>query len=450
MPPLRDLVLTGVVLGSLPVCFTRPWIGILVWSWLAYMNPHRLVWGFAWNIPFALMVAVATLAGFALTRDRRPFLWTRETITLALLWVWLTITTVFAIFQADAWEHWNRVSKIFLMTFLTVPLFQSRERLRWLLLVIAGSMAFYALKGARFVLFTGGQGMVLGAPGNTFISSNNAVALALNMCLPLFLWLAREEKRRWLRMTLYAAFFASMVSVLFTYSRGGVLGLAVVLAILFLNRRNALALTAAALVLLVAVAWIAPDKWMARMETIRNYEQDSSAMQRLNAWRVGLRLAHDRPILGGGFSVFNHRETFALYDPNHMGDYYDAHSIYFNLLGEHGWIGLGLFAVWVTFSFRALRRLRRLGRKVPELQWAANYADMLRASIIGYLVTGAFLSVAYFDLAYHLLILVPILDRVAKEALERQAQVRDVATAPTVVSVAKPRIALTPWRLGVR
>ena len=70
--PFRDLLMAVTVFGSLPLCFMRPWVGILMWSWIGYMNPHRLAFGFAYGFPWAWLVAVVTLAGLVLTRDRRP------------------------------------------------------------------------------------------------------------------------------------------------------------------------------------------------------------------------------------------------------------------------------------------------------------------------------------------------------------------------------------------
>jgi probable O-glycosylation ligase (exosortase A-associated) len=415
--PLRDVLLTLVVFGLLPVCFARPWVGVLVWSWFAYMNPHRLTWGFAYNMPFSLMIALATLSGFVLTRDRKPFVWSPQTLSLFMLWGWFTVTTALALYPAEAWGQWNRVSKILLMALLTVPLFQDRRRLRLLLFVIAGSLGFYALKAARFVVFTGGEHMVLGAPGATFISTNNALALALNMSLPILVYLAREESRRWLRTGLWSLSGATVVAVPFTYSRGGVLGLAVVLALLFLRSRAKLILIPAALVGLLVFTQVVPERWGLRMQTIWHYEEDQSAMSRLAAWAVGLAIAEDRPIFGGGFWVFNRPETWARYAPVELRfplEYADAHSIYFNMLGEHGYVGLGLFGLWVVFTLATLWRLRRLGRAVPGLAWIGNYAHMLQTSIVAYLVTGAFLSVAYFDLAYHLFIIAAVLRHLAE------------------------------------
>jgi putative inorganic carbon (HCO3(-)) transporter len=417
---VRDIAFIVILFGSLPVCFLRPWVGILVWSWMAYMNPHLLTWNIAeFSLAPAMLVAVPTISGFVLTKDRESFIWSRETTLIAVLWIWFTVTSMFALYPTEAWSEWRRVSKILLMVLLTIPLFQDRRRLRLLLLVIAGSIGFYGLKGGIFVVTTGGQGMVLGPPGRSFVSSNNALALALNMCLPLMFYLALEEPRRWLRAMLFAAFLLSILSVLFTYSRGGVLGLVVVLALLLFKTRAKLILIPAALAGLVALYAFAPKQWVARIETIQHYEDDGSARARLLSWDVSMRLADDHPIVGGGFDAFNNRETFDKYAPGNTD--HDAHSIYFNLLGEHGYPGLFLFALLVFFLLSTLRRLRKIGGKFPELAWVSNYAHMLQASIVGYLITGAFLSVAYFDLAYHLFAIVVIVEHLATQALESKA-----------------------------
>lgn len=404
--PIRDIILTITVAGLLPACFLRPWIGLLVWTWLGVMNPHRLCWGFAYDLPFAQVVAIATLAGMLFGRDGKPFPWTRETVLLVAFWVWITVTTTVALYPVEAWDGWARSSKIFLMALLVLPYFQDRRRLRLLLLVVAASIGYYGLKGGIWVLATGGEHRVLGAPGGSFISTNNAIALALNMTLPLFLYLAKEERRPWLRLTLYATFFASILSVLFTYSRGGVLGLLAVLALLFLNRTTALAAMPAILVLVAVTTWFAPDKWTERMTTIRHYQQDGSANARLVAWELAARLAADHPLTGGGFWSIPQPATWAQYMPEFVDSGYDAHSIYFGLLGEHGFVGLGIYALFIVSVLATLRQLRRVSKEREDLRWIGSYAVMLRASLVAYLVTGAFVSFAYFDLAYLLAMIV--------------------------------------------
>ncbi len=413
--PFRDLAVAATIIALLPFCLARPWIGLLVWSWIGYMNPHRLTWGFAYDLPFAMVVALLTLTGFVFTTDRKPFLWTRDMFLILLLWAWFTVTTVFGMYPDSAWAKWEQISKILLMAVLTIPLFQDRRRLRVLFLVIAGSLGFYGLKGGAFAVLTGGQWMVLGPPGS-FFEANTELSLALNMSLPISLYLAREEQRRWLRITLRAVFFLTALAIPFTYSRAGVLGLAVVLVVLFVRSRRRLLLIPIVLAALVAFAWFAPGKFFERVETIEHYEEDESAQLRLMSWRVGYEIARDRPVLGGGFTVFIHRETYDIYLPEYPKPFgHDAHSIYFNLLGEHGWVGLGIFIALVISTLMTLHGLRRAGDRDPEKVWIANYAKMIQASILAYLVTGAFLSVAYFDLTYQLVVITIILKGMTRE-----------------------------------
>ena len=94
---LRDIAVTVVIFGLLPVCVVKPWIGVLTWTWIGLMNPHKLTWGFAADMPFALMVAVATLIGLVLTREKKPIPWSRELVLLAFLYGYFTFTT---------WQLW--------------------------------------------------------------------------------------------------------------------------------------------------------------------------------------------------------------------------------------------------------------------------------------------------------------------------------------------------------
>ena len=415
--PVRDLLITITILSALPICLFRPWVGVLMWSWLAYMNPHRLTWGFAADLPFSQLVAAVTLIGFLFTGSRKPFLWTRETLLLGLLVLWFAITSLGAFYPDDAWQKFAEMSKVLLMAALVIPLFQDRRKLRILLFVIAASLGFYGVKGGIFALSTGGQFMVLGAP-RTFFEANTEVALVLNMALPMLFYLAKEESRRWLRLGLYGAFGLTTVAVLFTYSRGGLLGLAAVLGILFLKARRRVMVGAALAVGVAGVLLFAPPQWLSRVQTLENVQDDGSANLRLMSWQVALGIARDNPIIGGGFKVFVHRATYDIYMREYPRSFgHDAHSIYFNFLGEHGWVGLGLFLCLIGAVLRRLHQVRRLTQTRPEVAWAGNYAHMLQASLAAYLVNGATLSVAYFDLAYQLMLLAPLIHAVAVQQI---------------------------------
>jgi probable O-glycosylation ligase (exosortase A-associated) len=421
---LRDLLVTSIIIGSLPFCLARPWIGILMWSWIGYMNPHRLTWGFAFTMPFAMMVALATLTGLLFTKDRKPLPRTVETYLLLALWALFVISTLFALQPVDAWDQLDKVSKILLVTFVTMLLFQDSYKLKVLLYVIALSIGFYGLKGGIWAIGTGGGNQVLGPP-ESFISGNTEIGLALNMVIPLILLLSRYEERRWLRNLLRAVFFFSIVAVIFTYSRGAVLGLGVILTLIFVKSHAKFIILPLALVLVLFGKAILPEQWLARMGTIQTYEEDRSASMRINSWYVSYRIALDNPFIGAGFRPFS-PAIYTHYSPEETwNNQQDAHSIYFQVLAEHGFTGLGLYLALIASTLISLRRIARQTRRSPALAFYFKTAQMVEISLIGFLISGAFLSMSYFDLFFHLVAITVLL-----KVLVLQGPPLAVAAAP--------------------
>ena len=410
--PIRDVLLTVVVFVSLPICILKPWVGMLVWSWIGYMNPHRLTWGFSRNIPFAFMVAIAVMFGFLFTKDRYSLPRTREVFLLLLLWATFFLSTLFAVYPEDAWIQLSKVSKILLMTFMTLLLFQDTKKVTMLLWVIALSIGFFGLKGGIWAVLTGGQNMVLGPP-NSFIAGNTEIGLALNMVLPILLFLRHETSRPWLRHVLLAIFAFSIIAVLITYSRGAFLGLAVVLSVLFLKGRSKVIVLLILCVGFFLAAMYLPEKWVGRMETIKTYEQEGSAMGRLRAWEMAWKLALDRPSLGAGFRAFQ-PEMYERYLPEVPKTNVDAHSIFFQVLAEHGFIGLILYSGLILTTMLSLRKMIAKSRKNPSLEFIWNCSRCMEGSLIGYVVSGLFLSMSYFDLFYQFVAIVIILKQLAR------------------------------------
>jgi putative inorganic carbon (hco3(-)) transporter len=108
--------------------------------------------------------------------------------------------------------------------------------------------------------------------------------------------------------------------------------------------------------------------------------------------------------VGGGLHTFT-PELFRVYAPN-PDKFHDAHSIFFEVLGEQGYVGLVLFLLMGLLTLLLASRTIRLAKGREDLQWAALLAGMLQVSLVGYVVGGLFLGLAYFDLPYSLLALV--------------------------------------------
>jgi probable O-glycosylation ligase (exosortase A-associated) len=146
-----------------------------------------------------------------------------------------------------------------------------------------------------------------------------------------------------------------------------------------------------------------PEQWWDRMGTINTYEQDDSAKGRINAWWMAWNLAKSN-FFGGGFMV-SEPSIFAMYAPDPR-DVHAAHSIYFMVLGEQGFVGLFLFLLLWSFVWFTAGRLRTQGRKLPQTLWLSHLGAMCQVSLAGYATGGAFLSLSYYDLPYNILILV--------------------------------------------
>jgi putative inorganic carbon (HCO3(-)) transporter len=421
--PFRDAVLALVIFGSLPVCFARPWVGVLVWTWLGFMSPHRLGWGFAQNFGFSELVAVATLGGLILTSDRRPVPRGLTPVLLFAFWGITGFSTMFARYQNLAWADLNQLSKILLMCVVTMMLIHDRAKLRWFLLVMSLSIGFYGVKAGLWALLPGSEhGRALG-PEGSFIGDNNGLALGLSMTVPLLFFLAQEERRRWLRLGLYVTCALSALTIVFTYSRGGFLGLAAVCLMMLVRARK---WTAAAAVVVVGAAvlmWLAPQQWSGRIGTIATYEADMSAMSRLWAWGIGWQLALESPLLGWGFRIYS-PEIWARFMPGYH-TWHNAHSVYFQVLAEHGFTGLFLFLGLLMSALGDLRAARREARGSDERAWVIPYAGGIEAGIVAFMVAGTFYNLAYADLIYVLIALSSILRQTAGDRVTR-------ALTPTV------------------
>ena len=415
---MRDILLTLTIFGTVPVVLVKPHVGVLVFSWISYMNPHRLTWGFAYDFQFAFLIGAVTVLAWMISREPKRLPWNGVTLLLIAFTLWISVTTVFALYTDPAYIGWERTIKILLFNgFITLALMGSKERINALVWVIVLSIGFFGFKGGLFTLLGGGVGRVFG-PAASFISDNNTLGLALVTVIPLMRYLQLTSTSRALRWGLGGLMALSFIAVLGTYSRGAMVAMVVlVVALTLKSRRRLLMATGIAAVLVLSIS-LMPESWHVRMESVIAQRLDASGQSRLDAWAYAIDLAVERPFTGGGFRAF-----LGNVDPTSLYGYTSAHSIYFQMLGEHGFVGLALFLALGIGSFFAGSRILRRSRGHPDLAWARDLASMLQVSLVAYAVAGIFLGRAYFDLFYHLVVIMVLTDAVVRTALstdERQ------------------------------
>lgn len=402
-----DLVFAVAILSLLPLIIFRPAVGIVAWYWVSFMNPHQLIWGSLSNISYAQYIAIATMLAWAVSREPKRIPLNLPVVLLFTLAAWITFTTFFAQHPGGAWQDWNQNIKVLLMTVVAMGLMGSRERIHALVWITVISIGYFSVKGGVFTILQGGLYRVYGAP-NSMIADNNAMAAAAVMTLPLIYYLFRVSAVRWVRYGLLFGLACSFFSVLGSLSRGAFLAVSAMAFMLVLKSRHKLATTAIVLSLGIVGAFFVPQRWIDRMETIANYEEDGSAMGRLRIWRFAYDMAVERPLTGVGFNAY-YDEDFFLHHVPKATKAQNFHSIYFEMLGEHGFIGLAIFLLlgWVTW--RTFGRIIRHTKGHPDLHWAEMLARMCQASFVGYATAGAFLNLAFFDLPYVLVIIAALL-----------------------------------------
>lgn len=432
---MRDLVITLAVFGSLPFILKRPFIGILMWVWISVMNPHRLSWGFAYDFPFAAMIAATTLIGLLTTKDPRRLPMTPIVISLMMFVVWMCITTAFSMWPDESVVMLNRVLKIMLMTIVTMMLIKTKEQVQYLVWVLVASLAYYGVKGGIFTITSGASSIVWG-PSGSYIEGNNEVALAFITIIPIMYYIQMVAENKWLKRAMMVSIILCAFAALGSYSRGALLGIAAMLFFLWLKSPKKVAMGVVMVCLIpVAIAFM-PEKWGARMDTIKTYEEDQSAMGRINAWYMAFNMAKDRPLVGGGFEIYN-RTAFALYAPV-PDDVHAAHSIYFQALGEHGFVGLGLYLTMVWLVWRKTVWIVRSTRAHATLKWASQLATMIQVSMVGFAVGGAFLSLLYYDVPYYLIAIVVVVGTIVEKALKEEKDAKAKAAALKKASLAMP------------
>ncbi|MBI3772192.1 MAG: putative O-glycosylation ligase, exosortase A system-associated [Gammaproteobacteria bacterium] len=403
---MRDLAVTLIVIGSIPYILMRPYVGILMMAWLGYMNPHRLSWGFATDMPFVFIMAIVTMIGMVFSKEKIGKLPIKaETILLFLFLAWMGITTIFALEPSLAKPQYEKVIKIQVITILTMLLITDKKRVLLLIWVIVMSLGFYGFKGGIFTITSGGGFHVMG-PLGTFIGGNNEIGLALVMTLPLMYYLLQQQSKKIIKLGMMALMFLTAVAILGTQSRGALVGIVMMGAYLVLKSKRKFTFLIVLAAVIPIILTFMPQSWWDRMHTIKAYEQDESALGRINAWNFAMNLASARP-LGGGYEVFK-QPWFSMYAPD-PDVVHDAHSIYFEVLGEHGFVGLALFLALLLTTWFSGRKIIRTCRGKEDLLWAENLARMLQVSLAGYMVCGAFLGLAYFDYVYHIVAIMVLL-----------------------------------------
>lgn len=231
----------------------------------------------------------------------------------------------------------------------------------------------------------------------------NDTALMLVITLP-FSAFCYQTSSRYFRLFWLFCLIAVCIAITTTGSRGGFLGFLVVTIMLLINYggknifRNFIMFT----LIFGALSVYAPEEFMGRVISIKDYQSDVTSLNRMDVWRKGIGFMFDNPVFGVGVTCFPLAEGMTHEDVG--GKWFNAHNSLLQIGAE---IGLGGLVCIILIYYFIFKRLKNISQK-PLLDdetgtIISGLADACRISLIGFLISSFFLSQAYFPAFYYLI-----------------------------------------------
>tara|TARA_R110002167_G_scaffold122547_2_gene301091 strand:- start:9454 stop:10788 length:1335 start_codon:yes stop_codon:yes gene_type:complete len=442
---MRDLALTFLLIAIIYYSFKRPYIGVCAWIWIALTAPAEWAFGFSTNFRLNLTVVIITFLSYLFVSKNKTFKLGGIGVLVLLFGFWTLVSSLASItsFPEEVWFRFSEFLKVLMLFFFAILIFKKRLHIDTFVWAIVLSISSYAAMEATKFILSGGSHRIVGVAGQ--IQDRNDLAVAINMCIPLVIYLIQTCEHKILKNGLWVLLGLNIIAVVGTYSRGGFIGLIILAIAFWWKSKHKLMLSLAAVCIIPIMYMNAPQEWKDRQSTVETAAiEDGSFIGRLWAWKISTLIALDNPMTGGGFR--------AVTDP-FIWDYYRpltpdfsflktppisievapkaAHNIYMQVLGDHGFVGLALFLAILLKTLSLNNRNRKLAKEYGNL-WCEHLSNALSLSLIGFCITGANVSRAYFDLLYAVVAIVVV---ISTNHLAKKSNIKTVKNTAAIKNV---------------
>jgi probable O-glycosylation ligase (exosortase A-associated) len=444
---MRDFLLLALLLVPLAATLRYPFVGVLTWAWFSLMTPHQMAYG-VFGVPLNFVIAATTILAVTLSGGWRQFRFDATTGLVLFFAFWLCISQIFSLDRDSSYTYFDRFVKTLVFAFLCLQLATDKLRFHALLWMFVIGIGYFALKGGLFTIVTLGQYRVQGLE-RTILEDNNHMGVALATILPLILYLREQASRRLVRLGLLGLFAADLVAILGTHSRGAFIALIVFGGFLWLRSRRKLAILAGlGLILIPAIAFM-PAKWTERMSTISEATKDASFMARVDAWVINMKLAAEHPLTGAGLRNSYRKEIAQAVDPIRANRARAAHSIYFEMLGGAGYVGLAIYLALLGGAFLGAVRLSASKRDSRIEPWIPSFGYHAQIALAVFCVGGAAVSIEMWDGYWILIALIGAAAKLAREpALAGEAPIPSLRAGWRMAARGRGGFAPRPKGLG--
>ena len=401
---LRSLWLFAIYIGFLGIGTTAPFVLVLGYVWVDTFRPQDVAYLFLNELPVALIMGAGAIAAYVALDRRSPPPPMASHVLIVVMGMWVTTTMLWAVSPEQGWVKWDWATKAVIFSAFIPFAIRSRIQIEAFVQIYVLSLAAnFVTFGAKTLISGGGYGTNLGLlAGNAGLAEGGFLSTVCLMVVPLALFLAKHAKlmprHRMVSMGYLGMALLATVTAVGTYQRSALVGLMVLAAFMFVKTRHKFLFGLTAVVGGLALLYLTSDTWNARIATIGGDGLDSTTNVRVLVWKWTLQFVASNP-LGGGFMAYliNHIDIPAS-PGSPVGETQFGrafHSIYFEVLGEHGWPGITIFLLIIGSTLIALSRLKKQTKRDPELAWCADLADALQSGIVVFMASGAFVGIAY-------------------------------------------------------
>jgi probable O-glycosylation ligase (exosortase A-associated) len=423
---MRDLLLLALLPIMLYAMAQRPFIAVGMWLWTALFFPNAWVYGIAGVLRYNLVFAAVAIVAYLAWKHKPKIEFTLLGGLVLAFFLWTVGSTMTTIGNEHvSWEIWNRFAKVVALFVFVVLVIKDKLHFDFVLWCTVLSVGFYAdLETLKFIASGGGH-KIAGLPGHV-LGDRNELSLAFVMTLPLcyYLWIEYGKQSRLLGLALLGTMGLLALGVIGTQSRGGFLAMLTLGGYMYLKSDRKILFTVLIIAFGIGASFYISDAYVARMDTIATADEDNSFMGRVVAWKLSFIMAMQHPFFGGGFKSL---ENFAVWT-DLSRNFFDypwfqtgtalpntararaAHSIYFQVMGDHGFVGFALYVSALALAFMKARKIARQARRIGAPSWLPLAATMVQLSLFAFAVGGAALSLAYFDLLFALFGLIVVLE----------------------------------------
>ncbi|MFH1898225.1 MAG: O-antigen ligase family protein [Candidatus Desantisbacteria bacterium] len=404
----RMPIFFAILFAGVAAIFWKPFIGVVFFMLLFYFSPdNHGVGGARVSLYISMLVLVAWLIK-GIGEKKLNIKWPGQIVVLGILSLWMFIITSIAhVSVSESLSGSITFFKIFVFCFLIIALVNSQRKIEIALAANIFGITYFSLNGF-YSFLTGGD--VKG-----IYSDNNSIAHILVLFFP-FAIAMFFYPNKWIRLWGWGLLLMQLSTILISQSRGGLLGLAGVLIWMLFRgligfRWKMVGIIAMIFLLSAGILFgtEAGEKCIKRLDTMKNYQQDKgSAMKRIVLWQAGILMIKDHPITGVGLK--NYILTFPEYNPYLRPQ--TPHNTYILFGSESGIPGLGLYLLLLIFYFKTIFDIRK---KIDKNSFVAYNCLALEGGMVGHMISSLFITKAYFEPVYWLIMFVAILKELTKQ-----------------------------------